>query len=148
MLLNLIPVFSYNDLFYGKIQNCHVDASDPDGFTIHFELPYAILKPLHYQDESIKLSVRDTTGCLHFSPDEANQIKHYFQNPKDYYYLPVEDRAVHKSLAAFVPKEYKKKANYHTCYEKITIDHPSLKQPDSLNQLITDTISYLLHTAK
>lgn len=44
---------------------------------------------------------------------------HYFyENYKDYYYLPAEDRAIHKSVASFVEKEFRQKATKETCYTK------------------------------
>ena len=39
---------------------------------------------------------------------------------KDYYYLPKEDMAIHKSVAQFVDKEYRKQAKANTCYTKKT----------------------------
>ena len=39
---------------------------------------------------------------------------YYFSNYKDYYYLPMEDTAVHKSLASRVEKEYRRPATKET----------------------------------
>ena len=40
----------------------------------------------------------------------------YPGSPSDYYYLPEEDRAVHKSLGMFVDKKHRMKATRATCY--------------------------------
>lgn len=45
-------------------------------------------------------------------------LKYYLTPPSDYYYLPLEDMAVHKSVAQYVDKEYRKKATPSTCYLK------------------------------
>ena len=37
---------------------------------------------------------------------------------KDYYYLPKEDIAIHKSVASFVDKEYREKAKASNCYNR------------------------------
>ncbi|MBO4324626.1 MAG: ribonuclease H-like domain-containing protein [Lachnospiraceae bacterium] len=42
----------------------------------------------------------------------------YFPNYKDYYYLPYENKAVHKSLASFVEKEYRKPATRETARQQ------------------------------
>ena len=42
----------------------------------------------------------------------------YFPNYKDYYYLPVEDKAIHKSLAAVVEKQYRKPATRETARQQ------------------------------
>ena len=41
-------------------------------------------------------------------------------NYKDYYYLPEEDTAIHKSVAFYVDKNYRTKAKAATCYSKKT----------------------------
>ena len=43
---------------------------------------------------------------------------YYFSNYKDYYYLPMEDTAVHKSLASRVEKEYRRPATRETARQK------------------------------
>lgn len=45
-------------------------------------------------------------------------LKYFFNDYKEYYYLPAEDRAIHKSVAEFVDKAYRKKATKETCYQK------------------------------
>ncbi len=46
------------------------------------------------------------------------ELKFFYANYKDYYYLPKEDMAIHKSLATFVDKDYKEKAKPENCYTK------------------------------
>ncbi len=45
-------------------------------------------------------------------------LKYFFENHADYYYLPEEDRAIHKSVATFVDPAHRKKASARTCYQK------------------------------
>lgn len=45
-------------------------------------------------------------------------LKHFFANTRDYFYLPEEDRAVHKSVGIYVDKEHRKKATKENCYVK------------------------------
>ena len=58
--------------------------------------------------ETSKLSVRLFEG----------ELKYFFENYKDYYYLPDEDIAIHKDIAASVDKAFRKKATSSTCYTK------------------------------
>lgn len=46
------------------------------------------------------------------------ELKHFFTDYKQYYYLPVEDYAIHKSVADYVHHQYKKKATKKTAYVK------------------------------
>jgi len=51
-------------------------------------------------------------------PYYTGELKYFFDNYKDYYYLPYEDCAVHKSVAEGVDKSRKKAATAATCYIK------------------------------
>lgn len=50
------------------------------------------------------------------APIYCEELKFFFDNYKDYYYLPAEDMAVHKSVASFVDKDYRVPAKKETCY--------------------------------
>lgn len=47
-------------------------------------------------------------------------LKHFYPNYRDYYYLPEEDCAIHKSIGEFVDKAHRVKATAATCYTKKT----------------------------
>ncbi len=69
-------------------------------------------------------------GCyyLHGTPQEAvlcipvaeGTLKYFYPNWKDYYYLPEEDMAIHKSVAAYVEKSHRQKASAASCYTNKT----------------------------
>lgn len=46
------------------------------------------------------------------------EMKYFLPDWKDYYYLPLEDTVIHKSLAAYVDTEYKEKAKKNNCFLK------------------------------
>jgi hypothetical protein len=51
-------------------------------------------------------------------PVTQSDLKYFFQNWKDYYYLPLEDIAVPKSIATHVDKDLRQQAKATTCYTK------------------------------
>ncbi len=51
-------------------------------------------------------------------PLYETELKYFYSNYKDYYYLPQEDMAIHKSLAEFVDKDFREKARPENCYTK------------------------------
>lgn len=63
------------------------------------------------------LAFRDKIASFTF-PLYCGTLKFFFPDYKNYYYLPAEDTAVHKSVAEFVDQEYRKKATAATCYIK------------------------------
>jgi len=48
-----------------------------------------------------------------------DQLRHYFDDYKNYYYLPESDEALHKSVAAFVDKSRRRQAKADDCYMKL-----------------------------
>lgn len=46
----------------------------------------------------------------------SEELKFFFDNYKEYYYLPAEDMAVHKSVATYVDKNYREAAKKENCY--------------------------------
>lgn len=51
-------------------------------------------------------------------PSKEGEFKYFFENYQDYYYLPYEDMAIHKSVGSFVDKNFRTKATRENCYIK------------------------------
>ncbi len=75
--------------------------------------PAAILP--QFAPFSLHITAKTMTLTLPFI---SGELKYFYDNYRDYYYLPEEDCAVHKSVAAFVDKSYRKKATAKNCYTK------------------------------
>lgn len=46
------------------------------------------------------------------------ELRHFFKDYKNYFYLPSEDTAIHKSVGAYVEKEFRRQAKASECYVK------------------------------
>ncbi len=68
--------------------------------------------------EGIQLSFQEN-HCLLRLPLLAGEFYYYYKDYKNYYYLPAEDRAIHKSVGIYVDADSRKKATADTCYEKV-----------------------------
>lgn len=53
-------------------------------------------------------------------PILTDELKFFFDDYKEYYYLPAEDMAVHKSVAKYVDKNYREQAKKENCYLRRT----------------------------
>lgn len=51
-------------------------------------------------------------------PLKNGELKHFFYPSSDYYYLPAEDMAIHKSVAMYADPAHRVKATAETCYIK------------------------------
>ena len=121
----LLSLLSYRNLFTGAFSVTSVESNlfrDIDGviqkemiFTLTHDEPLPGRASCRYHEfylccgkTSSKLTVR-----LH-----EGELKYFFQDPHDYYYLPDEDIAIHKSLISGVDKDHRKKATAATCYTR------------------------------
>lgn len=124
-LLSVCNILSYTDLMSWKVDvisatqtteslMIHIHLKQPLPSQIEFSIPLA-----EQTDESLSLHVRanDSTGVVTI-PLFSGERKYFFDNYKDYYYLPVEDTAVHKSIGEYVDKDYRQNAKPATCYVK------------------------------
>ena len=121
----LLPILLYPYLFeqIPDIINIHTNKYPSLSGEIQTELlieaaiPLDIPKPFSYQKNGFYLNVNKdilTIRCHVFE----GELKHFYDNYQDYYYLPMEDTAIHKSVAEFVDKSYRKKATKSSCYTR------------------------------
>ena len=77
---------------------------------------------------NLSFTLKNECGTLHQEnsictldiPFVKDALYHYFPDYKNYYYLPEEDMAIHKSVATYVEAANRKKATKETCYIKKT----------------------------
>lgn len=74
---------------------------------------------LSVTSENISLTLTANT-CRLQVPLLTGEYYYYYKDYKNYYYLPAEDRAIHKSIAIYTDPSARKKATAETCYERKT----------------------------
>ena len=52
-------------------------------------------------------------------PFYRGELKYFYENYRDYYYLPAEDTAYHKSVAVYTDRAHREKARASTCYRRV-----------------------------
>lgn len=110
---------SADDLDIQNISFCETDGK----LTILFEYPDFAFLPNRILISKNQLFVNAMGQTAHLQiPVIRDTLKHYFSDYKNYYYLPMEDTAVHKSIAAFVEPCNRVQATKSTCYVKKTED--------------------------
>lgn len=89
----------------------------------------------------------DRLLCL--IPLYEGELRYFYPDYKDYYYLPVEDMAVHKSVGAYVTKEARVKATAKTCYTRTSglfLPQPSPIWQPVFQKAYKDAVGYVLYT--
>lgn len=129
-MLFVLPIYAYIHPANGNFSVESVACLSKNNILeIKIKVPLPFPKPLFYEyvipiceiskDKPLLVGIymNRTTITLNI-PIFTGTLKHFYNNPKDYYYLPMEDYAIHKSIAEFVDKGSKKKATAQTCYIK------------------------------
>lgn len=115
-LTSLPLLLGYSAIRKGDFQ---VTAASFDGSTlsVSLNLPDPVPVPLSCEREFYTLTLREETGLLAI-PAYTGTLKHFFSDYKNYYYLPQEDQAIHKSVGAYVDSHHREKAKASNCYQK------------------------------
>lgn len=124
-MLQLTSLLSYTDLFQRPLRAQKVQANyyrSHDGvrkqeLLITLELSSALPVPVSFQGNDCYFKGEAKEGVLRV-PLVSEPLKYFYANYKDYYYLPGEDMAVHKSVASFVSRPNRVPATAANCYTK------------------------------
>jgi len=126
-LISILPILSYVTFFKGGFELSQVDIQryeSPDG-SVAMDAIFDLIpinplpRLIAYGYGPLYLSGRDKKVSLKVTM-YTGELKFYYSDYKDYYYLPAEDMAVHKSVAFFVDKDYRVQAKAANCYSKKT----------------------------
>lgn len=115
-LIRLTSILAYCDLFEEQPVIVNVK-KDNDATVFSLQLRNPIQQTISFQTPDLYFRAAHSNAEL-VIPTVTGTFKYFYSNYKDYYYLPAEDTAIHKSVAEFVDKEYRVKAKAATCYTK------------------------------
>lgn len=124
-LVSLLPILAYCELFLSPIRVKKVQANyyrDYQGekkqeLLMKLELPSPLPVAISYGQFECYFTGKDQEGTLKI-PILEDELKYFYSNYKDYYYLPIEDMALHKSVASFVSKDHRIPATARNCYTR------------------------------
>ena len=103
-----------------KVQvNCYNDyeGNQKKEIFMRLSLPFPLPSSLTGHLDDCYFKIEKDEAILRVPIFEA-ELKYFYSNYNDYYYLPKEDTAIHKSIASFVDRNYRVKAKPETCYTK------------------------------
>ncbi len=136
-MLDLLPILSYRQILK---DGYHVKNAETTTYTnydgecglemiITLQNKYSVPQRISHQCNEFYITMNKDLTKIRI-PVFEGELKFFYSNYKDYYYLPVEDMAIHKSVASFVDKEYREKAKACNCYTRKTSQF--LPQYDSI----------------
>lgn len=124
-MFQILSILTYSDIFLHPFRVVKVQANrytDLDGTSkeevlMKLRFDAAFPKAIMMADKDCKFSGDGTEAYLRV-PLYRGELKYFYANYKEYYYLPVEDTALHKSVATFVDKDHRVPATKATCYTR------------------------------
>lgn len=126
-LLQLSPMLAFQDfsmehsVFQGAEIKDYVSYHGLEGKEIifTFQLSSPLPKRIGFAKQDYYLSVSKQECKLRIKA-YTGELKYFYSDYKNYYYLPKEDTAIHKSVAFYVDKDFRTKAKAANCYSKKT----------------------------
>lgn len=124
-MLQLLPLLAFYDLFNGNIRAKKVQANsfvdyhgqEKQELLMKLALPTPLPISLSNLANGCYFSGEKNKGILKV-PLYEEEMKYFYASYKDYYYLPEEDIALHKSVSSFVDPSHRTQATAATCYTR------------------------------
>lgn len=126
-LLQLAPMLAFRDF---NIEHFAWDGCEISDYTsyhgtegkeviFHFTLTSPLPKRISFSKQDFFLSI-DKNKCSLRIKAYTGELKYFYSDYKNYYYLPAEDTAIHKSVAFYVDKDFRTRAKAANCYSRKT----------------------------
>lgn len=124
-MLQVVAALAVPDLFRNPVKvtkvqaNYYNDVNQQKCAEVIMNLRFTTPLPtaISYSANDCYFSGNGAEGKLKV-PLYEEEMKYFYSNYKNYYYLPKEDIAIHKSVAAYVDKEYREPAHASNCYTR------------------------------
>ena len=119
-MTGLLPLLELPRLFSGSWEGT-VEAQVTPDLQLLLKPAVSLFLPLDFTYDASCCQLSAHQGKLTLDiPILQDTLKYFFPEYKNYFYLPLEDRAIHKSVGAYVDREHREKAKASTCYQKQT----------------------------
>ena len=105
---------------------------DPDGFPVGLSVHDSGFHLRFSEDGTVLLSSRIYNGS----------VRYYHTDVKNYWYLPLEGYAIHKSAAQYVDKSRREKAVRENCYHLVSVSPAFLQDPAMLDGYLKSVLAY------
>lgn len=123
-VLNMVPlsdIISYQKLLHGhfELSGAFPETGENQDELINimlshqYQVPVSLTK-LH---PDYKVHIKNEKTLIQL-PVIKKELKHFFADYKNYFYLPLEDCAIHKSIGIYVDPEHREKAKKDNCYAR------------------------------
>lgn len=123
----LLPLGKLKDFFLGsftvlearEIQEPAFEGGLKREVLFSLEFPFSVGTRLTARTDLCRITVDHALGKIKM-PLYEGTLKYFYPDYQNYYYLPFEDEAIHKSVAIYTDSSRRRKAKASECYKKYT----------------------------
>ncbi|WP_026508945.1 ribonuclease H-like domain-containing protein [Butyrivibrio sp. MC2013] len=94
-----------------------INGSEQRELMLGINLPMTLPSDFRCRKGEIFFRSEQGRGTLRI-PIYCGELKYFYSDYKNYYYLPLEDQALHKSVAEFVDRSHRERATAKNCYTR------------------------------
>jgi len=124
-MLSLLGIYSYSCAFQGDFVFDSYTMNEFKGYDNHikkelfmnFTLTHPVPGRISGGNDVFYFSMNEKS-CKIRVLVRTDELKFFYPDFKNYYYLPKEDFAIHKSVSFYVDKDYRTQAKAATCYSR------------------------------
>lgn len=126
-MLDITPILFYCDLLKGSLpvsrvemqKSTTMDGAEKYELSMTLKLPFTIPQKLFVHFNGNFVLMQNETATIKV-PVIQDELKFFYANYKDYYYVPSVDAAYHKSITVHLDSSLRQQATASTCYTKVS----------------------------
>ncbi|OUO80293.1 hypothetical protein B5F53_04865 [Blautia sp. An249] len=143
-LFSLSPLLSYCAFLEGDFQIQRVNTTDRE-LLLTLDLKYPLPVLFSHGGDGFYLTGQEKTLRLSITMKNGN-LRQFYSDYKNYYYLPGEDTAIHKSLGSYLDPALRIPATVQNCYTWFPCTEQFLSSSEELQRYVRHNIfSRILH---
>lgn len=128
-MTKILCLSSYLIALSGQVSDVYIEPDETaDVLCLHFSLPHALPTAFSHP-EYYHLFMEGSKGQMRI-PVYTGELLYFFPDYKNYYFLPLENQAVHKSVGQYMDASYRTPAKASNCYVRKT--GTFLPQPEEI----------------
>ncbi len=133
-------LFQYAEILNGAFSVRKAESIDKEClFHCNTELTFPVDIRIH--DDEFYLIGSETELKIKVKTNQ-NRLKLYYNNYKDYFYLPEEDMVIHKSLASAIHKDKKVKATTDNCFTYVPCSEHFFSNTSSMKKYLVALLQH------
>ena len=113
----MLQIFRYLNIFFAKPESVSFSFDGTEALILELRLKSKVPDDKLLSAHGLSIAFRNERAVIRV-PYYRAELKHFFKDYKNYYYLPEEDVCVHKSVGSFMQTSVREKASASNCYIK------------------------------